>query len=286
MTRIRRFLQWLGPLMPYCNMVLAGAAYWANEYWFQGFCQPVEWAAWVLVVSTAAFLLWPFAKRVPVLNYVLLFLMGVHFTVCVYCALFIGLGQMMQAVVLFFLILPLLLWVPVLFAAQVLDRAASSALPGSSVVFMAGVLALVPVQLWAERQYREIEAAVASLPTSQRHQAAALIRVVPRNYVAERLAGALFKYHNYPEFIFDGWRPPLHDPLVNVSLWSRSGMNYSKAGAREANPLLVGLIDSQAVFYHQLFPQLPVKADCTCNHTDDGESYRKWIPNRGRRMPL
>lgn len=275
--------------MAYINIGLAAAAYWTNEYLVQGFCRPVEWAAWVVLISTAAFLLWPFAQRVPVLNYVLLFLMGVHFTVCLYCALFIDLGQMLGALVLFFLVFPLVAWVPVLFAAQILGSVAASALPGSSVVFMAGVLALIPVQLWAERQYRDIEAAVAGLPVSQRHQAAALLRVVPRNYIAERLAGGLFKYHNYPEFVLDGWRPPLHDPLVNISLWQRRGPN--------ANPLLVerwhpewhrmaGDINDQAIFYHQLFPELPIKADCTCNHTSDGESYRGWIPNGGRRMPL
>ncbi|MDO7851151.1 hypothetical protein [Hymenobacter convexus] len=264
--------------MPYLNFILAGAAYWANEYWFQGFCQPVEWAAWVLAVSTGAFLLWPFAKRVPGLNYLLLFLMGVHFTVCVYCALFINPLQLLSILLMAFLVFPLLLWVPVVFAVQALNRVHRSALPGARVVFGLGVLALLPVQLWAELRYREVETAVARLPWQQRHQVASLVGVVPRNYMAERLAGALFKYHNSPEFVFDGWRPPLHDPLVNICLWSRSG---------GGNPLLIDSAawrtpqtsaDTQAAFYHQLFPDLPIKADCTCNHTHDGESYLEWQP--------
>ena len=65
----------------------------------------------------------------------------------------------------------------------------------------------------------------------------ALARVVPRTYIAERLAGALFKYHNYPELVFDGWRPPLHDPLVNISLWRRKG--------RYANPLIMYYWDAK-----------------------------------------
>jgi hypothetical protein len=164
------------------------------------------------------------------------------------------------------------------------------------VVFLLGIVPLLVAQAWAEQQYRAVEAAVAQLPQYQRRLPAVLVKVVPRTYMAERLAGTLFKYHNYMGD-YDGWRPPLHDPLVNVSIWSRGGTNYDKAGVREANPLLLGYqdarwkefvtsIDSQAVFYHQLFPQLPVKADCTCNQTYDGESYRKWIPNGGRRMPL
>ena len=274
MTRLRRFWQWLLPRMPYLNIGLAAAAYWANEYLVQGFCQPVEWAAWVLTISTVAFLLWPFAKSVPGLNYLLLFLMGVHFTVCVYCALFLNLG--LGALLLCLLLFPMLLWVPVVFAAQVLNSVASSPLPGSSVVFMLGISVLISVQFWAERQYQEIEAEVASLPVSQRHQAAALVRVVPRTYMAERLAGALFKYHNYEEMVLDGWRPPLHDPLVNLSIWSREKQGLI------GNLLRVGGLEEQAAFYHQLFPNLPIKADCTCNQTDDGESYREWVPNAGR----
>ncbi|WP_201979598.1 hypothetical protein [Hymenobacter rubidus] len=278
MTKFRRFLKWVRPLIPYVNIGLAGAAYWANEYWFQGFCQPVEWAAWVLVISIAAFLLWPFAKCVPGLNYLMLFLMGVHFTVCVYCALFINPLQLLSILLMAFLVFPLLLWVPVVFAVQALNRAVVSALPGARVVFGLGVFALLPVQLWAEQQYRAIAAAVASLPANKRHQTSEWLRVVPRTYMAERLAGSLFKYHNYPEFVYDGWRPPLHDPLVNICLWSRNG---------DRPPLLIDddawrtpqtSADHQAAFYHQLFPNLPIKADCTCNHTHDGESYLEWQP--------
>lgn len=267
--------------MPYLNIGLAGAAYCANEYWVQGFCQPVAWAAWVLIVSTTAFLLWPFTKNVPGVNYVLIFLMGVHFTVCVYCALFINPIQLLPTLLLFFLIFPLLLWVPVVFAVQALNRALTSRLTGGRLVFGFGVGALLVVQGWAEYQFQEIDAAVATLPGSQQHQAASLLKVVPRTYMAERLAGTLFKYHNYPEFIFDGWRPPLHDPLVNICLWSHS--------RQQENPLMIEFWnakwqltatspDTQAAFYHRLFPRLPIKADCVCNHTHDGESYLEWQP--------
>lgn len=267
--------------MPYLNISLAAAAYWANEYWIQGFCQPVAWAGWVVASTTAAFLLWPWLKKITGLNYLLIFLMGVHFTVCVYCVLFIGPWQIITTFLLCFLVFPLLLWLPVVFGLQAVRYALTSRLPGAAVIFVLGVVALLPAQWWVEQQYQEIEAAVAKLPPIQRHQASALVKVVPRSYIAERLAGALFKYHNYEEMVFDGWRPPLHDPLVNVSLWWRAG--------RDANPLLVerwhpewhtmaGDINDQAAFYHQLFPTLPIKVNCVCNHSNDGESYRQWVP--------
>jgi hypothetical protein len=294
MTRFRRFLQWLRPRMPYINIGLAGAAYCANEYVAQVFCQPVLWAAVVLMVSVGAFLAWPWLGGWPkAVRYAALLLQGALVPICAYCVVFMGPGALVVGVLFFFLLIPVLAWVPVVFAGQALRRAWQSELPGGRVVFGLGVVPLLVAQGWAEQQYRAVEAAVAQLPPDQRRQPAALARVVPRTYMAERLAGTLFKYHNYEDG-YDGWRPPLHDPLVNVSLWSRGGMGYTKPGAREANPLLVGYwdvrwkvlvtsIDSQAVFYHQLFPELSVKADCVCNQTYDGESYLKWQPWRNSR---
>jgi hypothetical protein len=298
MTRLRRFLQWLRPRLPYLNVLLAGAAYWANEYVAQVFCQPVEWAAWALLLSVGAFLLWPLLGSLPGgVRYAALFLQGALVPICVYCVIFIHPGALVVGALFFFLLLPVLAWVPVVFAGQAARRAWRSELPGARVVFGLGMVPLLVAQGWAERQYRAVEAAVAQLPAEQRRQPAALTRVVPRNYIAERLAGTLFMYHNY-EDDNDGWRPPLHDPLVNVSLWSRGGMdynlNYGRNNVRMANPLLVyywdagkgmmtGSLESQVTLYHDLFPELPIKADCTCNHTYDGESYLEWKPELNSR---
>ena len=273
--------------MPFINIAAAVAAYCANEYLLQVFCQPVLWAALVLLSSVGAFLAWPWLVGWPkAALYAALFLQGALVPICAYCIVFMHPGALVAGLLFFFFLLPALAWVPLVFAGQALRRVWRSELPNARVVFGLGMLPLLAAQCWAEQQYRTVEAAVAQLPADQQRQPAALARVVPRTYIAERLAGTLFKYHNYEEAGLDGWRPPLHDPLVNVSLWSRGGTNYTKAGAREANPLLVGGIEAQATFYHQLFPNLSVKVDCVCNQTYDGESYRRWIPNEGRRMPL
>jgi len=274
--------------LPFLNLALAGVALLVNQYWIQGFCQPVAWAAWVAAGSAGAFLAWPWLRETPGwVRWVALLLQGAFLLVCVYCAWFMALDPSLYytSLVLSFLGFPLLVWVPVLFAAQVISRLIGGPTAGAGWAVAAGALALLAAQAWAELQYRAVETAVAGLPPRQQHDVAALARVVPRNYVAERLAGALFKYHNYPEFIYDGWRPPLHDPLVNVSLWCRNG--------RTANPLLMyywdrktgtasGSLEEQALLYRALFPQRPVKADCVCAQTGDGESYRGWHPEWDR----
>ena len=59
MRLLRRFMNWLRPKMPILNILLVLAAYIANEYFVQGFCQPVPWVWWVLGPSVGAFLAWP-----------------------------------------------------------------------------------------------------------------------------------------------------------------------------------------------------------------------------------
>ncbi len=287
---LRRFVNWLRPKMPVLNILLVLGAYAGNEFLsMQLFCQPVRWAALVLLASVGAFLVWPWLPARPrLLRYLALLLQGALLPIGIYCIWFLGPGALVVGLVLGFLLVPLLAWVPVVVAGQVVWRGLHSALPGSIVVFGLGVSGPLLAQGWAEWQFQQVEAAVAALPPSQRYELAALSRVLPRTYMAERLAGTLFKYHNYFDD-FDGWRPPLHDPLVNVCLWLRAGQQYNKPGVRQANPLLMGhqpiapiwpanVLSEQVALYKQLFPQEPVKADCACSHNGDAQGYLYWRP--------
>ena len=296
MVLLRRFANWLRPKLPVLNIMLALAAGLANNYLIQGFCQPVPWVWWVLGPTLAAFLVWPWLKQVPRLNYLLLFLQGMLLPICLYCTLFAG-PYLVMTLLFGFLVFPLLMWTPVVFLGQVVRRAWISLLPKSRWVFAAGTLPLLLAQGWAWGQYRQVLAAVAALPPAQRHQAEPLLRVVPRTYMAERLAGQLFKYHALPEMIYDGWRPPLHDPLVNVCMTVDFIAHFGHPEAAHTGPLIIGQwnqnyggywqsdINTQADFYHKLFPNEPVKAACACAHIGDAEGYYTWKPgltdNRG-----
>jgi hypothetical protein len=281
MTQIRHFLSWLRYRLPYLNIALAVAAYMANEFLLQVFCQPVLWAALVLLASVGAFLSWPWLQHTAKgWRYGALFLQGMLLPVCAYCIWFMHPASLLLWALLSFLLVPVLAWVPVVFAVQVIKRAFTSQLPWARTAFALGVASLLGAQCWAELQYREIETAISQLSIGQPGQTEEVLAVVPRTYMAERLAGTLFKYHNYANFLEDGWRPPLHDPLVNVSLWIRGGSVYERTGARQANPLYVGSLNEQVKFYHQLFPKLPIKVDCVCSREGDGESYRDWMPGK------
>ncbi len=292
MRLLRRISNWYRVRLPTLNIIMAQGAYLGNQYLIQGFCQPVTWVWWVLLPSLGAFLAWPWLKQLPRLQYLLLWLQGAFFLVCLYCTLFVA-PYLLMTLFLGFLVIPLLMWTPLLFGVQVVKRVWTSPLPGAWWVFGAGMLPLLLAQGWAWGQYRQITAAVATLPLAQQCQARPLLRVVPRTYMAERLAGQLFKYHASPEMIYDGWRPPLHDPLVNVCIAVDDIADASYANTRRIGPgpLIVESwqpdfsgprltdINAQAAFYHALFPSEQVKADCICTYNiGDARYYNAWQP--------
>lgn len=82
-----------------------------------------------------------------------------------------------------------------------------------------------------------------------------------KNHFTERFLGIGLKYHTKLEFVYDGWRPPLHDPFLNVGLWIYSDTYFPQ---KEIN---------RKKYYQALFPELPVKANCPCSYTRDGLSY-------------
>ena len=70
--------------------------------------------------------------------------------------------------------------------------------------------------------YNNLETASA-VALTQRKQLTAnnLTRRLPRTYGTERIVGMPFRYHTQVE-AFDGWRPPLHDPQLDVCYWLRN----------------------------------------------------------------
>ncbi len=283
---VRRYLPWL-------NIMLAVLAWITNTYWIQGFCQPVPWASAALIAGTTAFLVWPWLMNVNAgLRYGALFLQGLFFTTCLYCAWFMEEGYHLLGLLFFWLILPALVWLPVFFGMQVLRRVNRAALTGKWLAFGLGVFSLSPVLWWADAQYREMQNVLGSMPLRERKTIANLVRVLPRTYMLERVAGATWRYHTSAEFILDGWRPPLHDPLLVICQELHWHDDFYKRDQEYRYPLALNdrikegnnyvwhedFVYHRTQLYHQLFPANPIKPDCVCAHNNDGESYRAWVP--------
>ena len=75
-----------------------------------------------------------------------------------------------------------------------------------------------------------------------------------KNPMTERILGMHFRYHTRI-CIYDGWRPPLHDPAMVM------GMRLTG----DKDPLEGMTLETRLQLYHEVFPSLPVKNHCACS---------------------
>lgn len=73
-----------------------------------------------------------------------------------------------------------------------------------------GVGTALFVAIWYHRNRPAVEAAIED-------PARNAVQVAP-SFITERMLGMHFKYHT-ELCLYDGWRPPLHDPLLVMASW-------------------------------------------------------------------
>ncbi|MGI4874767.1 MAG: hypothetical protein ACRYFX_26740 [Janthinobacterium lividum] len=189
-----------------------------------------------------------------------------------YCALFIALDPSLYLLgaLLFFLVFPLLVWTPAFFAVQLFRRRAVG-VSYARQLFLTGALSMVPFYLVAQLQTIQFWRVMAQVQAQHINQVADLARVWPRTYMGERMLGMTWRYHTNPEFILDGWRPPLHDPMANV-------VSMLSAPLFASTPFPDLSVEKQAELYHLVFTDRPTKPNCVCAHLTDAERFLYWHP--------
>lgn len=137
------------------------------------------------------------------------FLFGVAACICVYCMMFIGLMNFGAVFAMLGMPYLLLLYLPHFFLIQVLPHRSRETARSCRRSFAAGVALCVLSALflgaWFRAEHHAVEAAIA-YPGRYTPE-------VGRNYMTDRMLGMHFKYHTALH-LFDGWRPPLHDPFA------------------------------------------------------------------------
>ncbi|MBR3411856.1 MAG: hypothetical protein IKG81_04120 [Bacteroidales bacterium] len=90
--------------------------------------------------------------------------------------------------------------------------------------------------------------------------------------MTERIAGVHFLYHT-SYCLYDGWRPPLHDPAVVL------GMRLNKG----RDPLGGMELKDRVTLYRSMYPDCPVMAKCACCRESKRNGY--FIDEFGKRLP-
>lgn len=233
MGRIRAYLRRNGDtlwhkVIPLFNVLLVGVCIVGNCVTNAGFCRPVAWAA---VLQGVCFLNIIFFTRVERtrLRGVNALLCGISTGVFTYWCLFLEAWLLLMPIPLWFLFL--LVWRNLIHPVSVRLR----------VWYLAGMLLCVLFAVVCMMEYRSACKAYDEG------------RVPNANPMTERIAGMHFLYHTCI-CIYDGWRPPLHDPALVL------GMRLN--GRRD--PLQGMELKDRVELYRRLYPDRPVVLPCAC----------------------
>lgn len=245
MGRIKGFLHrshdtfWY-KVMPIVNLLLVLLCIWGNSQTNAGFCRPVLWAAVVQGVSffNIVTFTWLERTRLRGLNALLC---GISMGVYTYWCLFLGGWVVVMPVPVWFLLL--LLW------RNLIKPVAKGLRLWCVVGMLLCILFAVGCGL-ACLAYR------ASCDAYDKGQ------LPISNPMTERIVGMHFLYHT-SFCIYDGWRPPLHDPALVL------GMRLN--GGRD--PLCGLELKDRVTLYHNMYPDRPVKARCACSKESERNGY-------------
>jgi uncharacterized membrane protein YvlD (DUF360 family) len=171
------------------------------------------------------------------------FIFGIAFSICMYCILFLEHMNVLGLPVIF-LIIGLFVFTPHILAIQILYFVRRSDDKTNRNSFYAGLLFSVTLTLVIGLKYSQ---------TINRIQATPIVNLelLQGTYMEEKILGAHFKYHTRI-CEYDGWRPPLHDPILVVGRW----LNLNRD--------LDWTLEERIERYARVFPELPLRQDCSC----------------------
>ncbi len=227
----------------------------ANAY-FQVFCRPTPWATIVLAICFTSAALSSVLQRYDRWLPLLQFVNGVALLVFLYCMIFLEFLMVAGIVLIILFGIGLLAYVPMIFVGQLLYCGLwRPARLGTRRYFVVGItvglIACAGAALSYEKALRDIEDFKASGYTELR-----------RTFMTEKILGLGIRYHA-ELCLYDGWRPPLHEPLVNIGYWLHG----------KEDPLDVDLAH-RVRLHRRFFSEVPRRLDCACAR-EYGERYTR-----------
>ncbi len=234
------------------QLVLVVGGYLLNET-MQVYCQPVLWAEISFFLVVGSVLLYPFLKeKNKVLDIVMLAIQGLGIWICIYLFAFL-LPIFPFSFILIIVLIGVLHYLPVVWAIQIVyNIAATKNRLARWCAIFCFLLPIIPSYL-AINSYGKMldELAVLDLSIDSEKE---VVNVLQNSFMGEPYAGMHFLYHTrFCEY--DGWRPPIHDPLLVICMEFNNG--YDLLSAMQT--------PDRVKLYRVAFPNKPVQADCDCS---------------------
>lgn len=231
-----------------------------NYTQLQVFCVPVWWAALLFVLFVFTLIVFPYLES-PIVKRLAALLLGAGVFINVYCMIFLAdpwsgyrayMGYILGILVFG---LGLFAFLPFYYLYHIARyfryaglRVRVSILLGLAIPVVVTAIYLLPFH----ERYQQFESACSS------DRAYTLLK---KDMYTEQFVGIGIKYHTKLDFIYDGWRPPVHNPLLNIGLWIYADTYYPcKSIYREK-------------LYRELFPGRSYRVGYPCSFCKDGMSY-------------
>ncbi len=242
------------PLSIFNGIVLLIAIFGNTQ--LQAFCVPVDWAIIVLVVCFLNTTFYPILlerkKLIPWVS----FINGISFNVFLYCILFLGHMNFLGILGILYFGIGLLVYIPHFLQIQIFWKGFTRlSSPLGRKLFGLGISLSLLIGIISVWKFNQALADIENFKKSGYTE-------LKKTYMTERILGIGIIYHT--EFCeFDGWRPPKHDPLLNLGLML-NGRNY---------PLNISL-ENRVKYYREFFPDRKVKFECSCA-SEESQRYHE-----------
>jgi len=227
---------------------------------FQVMCIPTLWAMIVLSICFVCTMVYPILLERQKCIAMVSFLCGVAFCVYLYCVLFLEMMNFVGVALIPFFGLGILVYIPHFLSIQLLlKNVIRPKRKKSRLYFGLGValsLLLIPI---SGQKYKNGISAIRDFERSG-------YQTLERSYMTEKILGMHFIYHTrFCEF--DGWRPPKHDPILVIGMWTNGRID----------PLHVSL-EERVALYKKFFPENKIKFECSCAsaYSESYHSDRLW----------
>ncbi|NOQ73137.1 MAG: hypothetical protein GQ574_14115 [Crocinitomix sp.] len=215
-----------------------------NIFW-QVFCLPSGWALVLISICFANTILYPISIRFKRIHWLIGFLNGVSFCLFIYCIIFLS-HMNYLGLIMILVGVGLVTFIPHFLALQIFWK--SVVKPISKMIkyaFIAGVLMCFLGTAFIGYQYKQALAAFEIAEDSN-------FETLEKNFLNEKIIGMHFIYHT--KFCeFDGWRPPIHEPILVLGMWLNGGVD----------PLNLSL-EERVELYKTHYPENRIKFDCSC----------------------
>jgi hypothetical protein len=243
----------------------------------QIFCRPVPWATTVIIIFCVSFLILPFLTRQTILLKIISAFCGLGFFIAIYLLLFARQEYLIFVafnipiiLILYFLLrfakrkfktnvfdafylYPAIVLTPFLLLFQLWLMLKNLETKTQKRLFIATPILTLIIALLLTFQINNILNRFNNA-TDKEKELKEIVKNPINNYLTELILGAHWKYHT-ELCLYDGWRPPFHDPILVIA--NKILFPFSMFDQKAGLPV-------KSQYYNKIYPDNPMEFDCKC----------------------